>query len=72
MDWIDISKQLPPKFTNVLVYLELYDQKYIEIAFMIPEDFFGKPIFEIGEMTIPSEEYNDKITHWMHLPDPPR
>lgn len=58
---------MPDPHVDILVYFEYEKIKYIERGWFDPR---WKGLEAYG-MHIRVEEYQDKITHWMPLPEPP-
>lgn len=66
MNWIEIEKEQPPFSIDLLLYIysNRYNLYFIEIGKLNEygwKDFNGEKLLDC----------DSKITHWMHLPDPP-
>ena len=72
MEWINVNDRLPEPDIDVLVYIinkhcDGTDYESIEVSSYVTE--YGRDCvsFEwVGKITC-----NDKVTHWMPLPNPP-
>ena len=60
MKWISVEERLPPFYEDVLVSLE-WEHKQLNADI----DYYNGERWGIYEN-------NTRISHWMHLPDPPK
>lgn len=77
MKWISIRKQKPPLDTPVLIFQRrrfgagIKIAEYVEIPRKkLPK--FGSRIEREKDGTVYSGYPEDKVTHWMPLPEPPK
>lgn len=59
MKWIDVSKELPPDKTTVLIYSRFFAASFHFVVYFSDNKF----IMDGKEMK--------HFSHWMYLPDPP-
>jgi len=64
MEWISVKDRLPEKYKKVLVYSNNYGIKEDSYEFTSKE---GDVWFHGNR-----EEYDDSVTHWQILPEPPK
>ena len=67
MEWISVDDRLPESRILVLTWTHDYGQR-LRMRGSQAEEWFN----EYGRSTMDIFEYEEPITHWMPLPDPPR
>lgn len=76
MDWISVKEELPPLKEYVLLCVDLFayntEEKSGPRIFVGYRGNYGKENYDSawGDGYIPFE--GEDITHWMHLPNPPK
>lgn len=68
-EWISVKDRLPIDRFNVLVYIPSYSEQFHDSCITIATLDKGNNFNFYDENYL---GYNDNITHWMPLPEPPQ